>query len=79
MAGTFAWAAPELLLGARCTEKVDVRRVLQQQLGVSSPCLLHCCSSAMLWMPLLTLLTLQRKDCYFVASLLSLPRVPRSY
>lgn len=33
MAGTFAWAAPELLLGARCTEKVDVRCVLQQQLG----------------------------------------------
>jgi hypothetical protein len=24
MAGTFAWAAPELLLGARCTEKVDI-------------------------------------------------------
>jgi serine/threonine protein kinase len=22
--GTFAWAAPELLLGRRCTEKVDI-------------------------------------------------------
>ena len=22
--GTFAWAAPELLLGDRCTEKVDI-------------------------------------------------------
>lgn len=22
--GTFAWAAPELLMGERCTEKVDV-------------------------------------------------------
>ena len=25
MAGTFAWAAPELLLGARCTEKACAR------------------------------------------------------
>ena len=24
VAGTFAWAAPELLLGRRCSEKVDI-------------------------------------------------------
>ena len=24
VAGTFAWAAPELLLGQRCSEKVDI-------------------------------------------------------
>ena len=24
VAGTFAWAAPELLMGGRCSEKVDI-------------------------------------------------------
>ena len=36
MAGTFAWAAPELLLGARCTEKVDVRTPDPGQLSAAA-------------------------------------------
>ena len=34
----FAWAAPELLLGARCTEKVDVSACSP---ALSLPALLH--------------------------------------